>query len=113
VFVAPANLESFGIAALEARCAGVPVLAKANSGIREFVDDEREGLLAATDGELVSGLVRMCRSPGLRAAMAGHNRSVPPAVTWDDVLARTESVYARAGELLKARGVRTDRTLDA
>ena len=47
MFVAPANLESFGIAALEARCAGLPVLAKANSGIREFVSDEREGLLAA------------------------------------------------------------------
>jgi hypothetical protein len=35
--------------------------------------------------------------------MAGHNLSVPPAVTWDDVLVRTESVYARAGEILKAR----------
>ena len=47
---------------------GLPVLAKANSGIREFVADEREGLLAATDGELVSGLVRLLRSPGLRGA---------------------------------------------
>jgi glycosyltransferase involved in cell wall biosynthesis len=28
LFVAPANLESFGIAALEARCAGLPVVAK-------------------------------------------------------------------------------------
>jgi glycosyltransferase involved in cell wall biosynthesis len=104
VFVAPANLESFGIAALEARCAGVPVLAKANGGIREFVADEREGLLAATDGELVSGLVRLCRSPGLRAAIAEHNRQVPPVVSWEDVLPRTEAVYARAAELLKARG---------
>ena len=103
VFVAPANLESFGIAALEARCAGLPVLAKANSGIREFVADEREGLLAATDGELVSGLVRLLRSPGLRTAIAEHNRTVPPVVTWEDVLPRTEAVYARAAELLKAR----------
>ncbi len=103
VFVAPANLESFGIAALEARCAGLPVLAKANGGIREFVADEREGLLAATDGELVSGLVRLCRSPGLRASIAQHNRDVPPAVSWDDVLPRTEAVYARAADLLKAR----------
>ncbi len=103
VFVAPANLESFGIAALEARCAGLPVLAKANSGIREFVADEREGLLAANDGELVSGLVRLLRSPGLRATIAEHNRTVPPVVTWEDVLPRTEAVYGRAAELLKAR----------
>ena len=71
------NLESFGIAALEARCAGLPVLAKANSGIREFVADEREGLLAATDGELVSGLVRCCARPGC-AAPSPDNRTVPP-----------------------------------
>ena len=32
VFVAPADLESFGIAALEARCAGLPVVAKASGG---------------------------------------------------------------------------------
>jgi len=104
VFVAPANLESFGIAALEARCAGVPVLAKANSGIREFVADEREGLLAATDGELVGGLVRLCRSPELRQRIAAHNRVTPPPTTWDDVLGRTEKVYARAAELM---GIRT------
>jgi glycosyltransferase involved in cell wall biosynthesis len=103
VFVAPANLESFGIAALEARSAGLPVLAKANSGIREFVADEREGLLAATDGELVSGLVRLCRLPGLRLAIADHNRSVPPSVTWDDVLIRTDEIYARAAKVLAAR----------
>jgi glycosyltransferase involved in cell wall biosynthesis len=103
VFVAPANLESFGIAALEARSAGLPVLAKANSGIREFVSDEREGLLAATDGELVSGLVRLCRTPTLREAIAQHNRTVPPSVTWDDVLARTEEIYARAAKVLAER----------
>ena len=39
VFVAPADLESFWIAALEARCAGVPVVAKAQTGIAEFIQD--------------------------------------------------------------------------
>ena len=107
VFVAPANLESFGIAALEARSAGLPVLAKANSGIREFVADEREGLLAATDGELVSGLVRLCRTSGIREQIAEHNRTVPPSVTWDDVLIRTDEIYARAAKVLAAA-----RTLD-
>jgi glycosyltransferase involved in cell wall biosynthesis len=103
VFVMPANLESFGIAALEARSAGLPVLAKANSGIREFVADEREGLLAATDGELVSGLVRLVATPSLRTTIAEHNRTVPPSTTWDDVLARTEDVYAQAAKVLSAR----------
>ncbi len=102
VFVAPANLESFGIAALEARSAGVPVVAKANSGIREFVSHEVEGLLAATDAELAGALVRLCRDAELRDRIAAHNRSVPPSVTWDDVLVRTDAIYAQAARLLAA-----------
>ena len=42
----PRFLESFGIAALEARCAGLPVVAMRGTGITEFVADRREGLLA-------------------------------------------------------------------
>jgi glycosyltransferase involved in cell wall biosynthesis len=102
VFVAPANLESFGIAALEARSAGLPVVAKANSGIREFVSSETEGLLAATDAELAGALVRLCRDAGLRNRIAEHNRTVPPSVTWDDVLVRTDAIYAQAARLLAA-----------
>jgi glycosyltransferase involved in cell wall biosynthesis len=36
LYVAPSTLESFGIAALEARCAGLPVVAFAGSGIADF-----------------------------------------------------------------------------
>ena len=100
VFVAPANLESFGIAALEARCAGLPVVAKAHSGIRDFVVHGQEGLLAATDAEMVDALVRLSRSPGLRGEITRHNRAVPPKTTWQDVLDVTEAAYKRAGTLL-------------
>ena len=68
VFVAPANLESFGIAALEARCAGLPVVAKARTGIREFVEHGREGLLASTDADMVDQLTRIVRDRELRLA---------------------------------------------
>ncbi len=102
LYVSPAILESFGIAALEARCAGLPVLARADSGVREFVADGVEGSLASSDGELTAALVRLATSPGLRRRIADHNRSVPPAVTWDDVLARTEQAYARAATLTRA-----------
>lgn len=96
LFVAPANLESFGIAALEARCAGLPVVAMANTGIREFVAHGVEGLLAASDADLAAGLARLARSPQLRGRIAEHNRSVLPPVTWDDVIARSNAVYKRA-----------------
>jgi glycosyltransferase involved in cell wall biosynthesis len=99
IFVAPANLESFGIAALEARCAGLPVVAKARTGIREFVANGREGLLAQSDRDMVDQLLRLIRDPGLRQQIATHNRTVPSAVDWSRVVEANVDVYRRAIEL--------------
>ena len=71
MYVAPANLESFGLAALEARCAGLPVVAKAQTGIREFVEHGQEGLLAANDHQFVDQVLALVRDPALRAKIAG------------------------------------------
>ena len=46
VYLTTARLEAFGIAALEARAAGLPVLAPRGTGVDDFVDDGVEGLLA-------------------------------------------------------------------
>jgi N-acetyl-alpha-D-glucosaminyl L-malate synthase BshA len=47
VFVLPSELESFGLAALEAMSAGVPVLAYRVGGLAEVVDDGVTGRLVA------------------------------------------------------------------
>jgi len=96
VFVAPANLESFGIAALEARCAGLPVVAMARTGIREFVANGQEGLLAQSDRDMVEQLLRLIGDPELRQRIAGHNRSVPSRVDWSRVVEANLAVYRRA-----------------
>jgi glycosyltransferase involved in cell wall biosynthesis len=103
IFVAPATLESFGIAALEARCAGLPVVAMASTGVREFVGHGYEGLLASSDTDLAAQLAQLARSPHLRGRIAAHNRAVPPPVTWDDVVTRTETAYKRAVTLVRRR----------
>jgi glycosyltransferase involved in cell wall biosynthesis len=100
VFVAPARLESFGIAALEARTAGLPVVASSGAGIREFVASGEEGLLAGTDGEMVAALARLATQPDLRHRIAEHNRRVPPEMGWPHVVARCEAAYRRAASLL-------------
>lgn len=99
LFLAPATLESFGIAALEARTAGIPVLARAGTGVAEFVRDGREGRLASSDAELVDALAQLATTPTLRARIAGHNRSVEPPMTWPAVLARCNDLYRQAAEL--------------
>jgi glycosyltransferase involved in cell wall biosynthesis len=96
VFVAPANLESFGIAALEARCAGLPVVAKARTGIREFVEHGREGLLATSDRDMVVQLSRLVHDADLRRAVTAHNRSTPCPVDWSVVVETNVEAYRRA-----------------
>jgi glycosyltransferase involved in cell wall biosynthesis len=102
VFLATARLESFGIAALEARCAGVPVIALAQTGVADFVRHGREGLLAADDDDLVASLVRLAGSPDARAAIAAHNRDRLPSVSWAVTLAAAEQAYEDAAALLGA-----------
>ncbi|POM26713.1 GDP-mannose-dependent alpha-(1-2)-phosphatidylinositol mannosyltransferase [Actinomadura rubteroloni] len=107
LFVAPAMLESFGIAALEARCAGVPVVARAEGGIREFVGHGEEGLLVDSDDAMVEAIVRLAADADLRGRVAARSRTVPPPVTWPDVLALTEDMYGRAAVRLHGRAERS------
>ncbi|WP_328587627.1 glycosyltransferase family 4 protein [Serinibacter arcticus] len=101
VFVSPARLEAFGIAALEARASGLPVVALDGTGITSFVTDEVDGLLAVDDAALISAVVRLAQDAALRGAIADHNRTVPPAADWSDVLAAAEREYARARRLVR------------
>jgi glycosyltransferase involved in cell wall biosynthesis len=100
IYVAPATLESFGIAALEARSVGLPIVAKARGGVGQFVTHGTEGLLARTDGDMVGALARLATSPALRRAIRSHNCAVAPAFGWDDALSATDELYARAAHLV-------------
>ena len=102
LFVAPAFLESFGIAALEARCAGLPVLAMRGTGITEFVADRREGLLADGDGAMAAALVEISANAELRRTIAEHNRTTHPPTAWPTVLERVNDEYARAAAIRAA-----------
>jgi glycosyltransferase involved in cell wall biosynthesis len=97
IYASPATLESFGIAALEARTAGVPVVGFAHSGVSDFVTDGRNGLLVETDDEMVAALSRLAISPLLRSAMSLHNARSESGFSWRNVLQICEDVYVRAG----------------
>ena len=98
--VAPANLESFGMAALEARCAGLPVVAKARTGIREFVEHGQEGLLAAGDHQFVDQVVLLVRDRELRAKISAFNAATPARCEWPEVVQLTLDAYGQAAELV-------------
>lgn len=96
IFVAPAHLESFGIAALEARTVGLPVVGRHASGVQEFVKDALNGYLVTDDEAMASAIARLVVDNGLRQSMTAYNRSNPPEQTWERVLDGAEAEYRRA-----------------
>lgn len=97
VYLSPTRLEAFGIAALEARTAGLPVIARGDSGVREVITDGVSGLLADDDDGLGDALVRLVADETLRTRINRHNIATPPAQTWDRVVELALSEYRRAG----------------
>ena len=95
-FIAPALLESFGIAALEARTIGLPVLAYAATGISSFVRDGIEGLLATDDRAMVDAIARIASDDDLREQITLHNRATAPEQSWPHVLETVDAAYAEA-----------------
>ncbi|MER5644532.1 glycosyltransferase family 4 protein [Streptosporangium sp. NPDC002524] len=97
VFVAPAPRESFGLAALEARAAGVPVVARAQSGVADFVRPGKEGLLGGSFDDLVASVARLVRDRELRESIAANNRETEPVrSSWPVVLEGFERCYEQA-----------------
>ncbi len=100
VFVAPATRESFGIAALEARSAGLAVVARSGTGVEEFVVDGVDGYLADSDAALADRLAALCADRATLARIQQHNTLVTPEFGWSDVLWRNHIAYSSAAALI-------------
>ena len=70
VFLLPATAEAFGIAALEARAAGLPVAARAGNGVADYIRTPEDGYLGADDSALADYIVAL-RDNGVPAAYRG------------------------------------------
>ncbi|MDT0166086.1 glycosyltransferase family 4 protein, partial [Actinotalea sp. AC32] len=87
VFVAPAALEAFGIAALEARACGLVVVARRGTGVEEFVTHDVDGFLVEDDDAMTDALVRLVADPALRSRLAATARSRRPPFGWERTVA--------------------------
>lgn len=102
VFVLPSERESFGLAALEARAAGLPVVAMLAGGARDFIAPGVNGILVPRSADLARALARFAVDTPFRRSVAQHNRTTPPLYDWPAVAAMHLRHYAAAGALARA-----------
>jgi glycosyltransferase involved in cell wall biosynthesis len=99
VFAFPSVKEGFGLAALEALAADLPVVASDIDVFRGFLTHEESALLAPVgDGRAVgAALERLARDAALAGRLRRNGRTVVARYTWDASAAEHEREYARAG----------------
>lgn len=92
-FVQPSVHESFGIAALEARTAGLPVIVREGTGTAEFIRSGIEGVQVRNDECLARAIRTLASDHILREMIANHNRVIPSGFDWPDVVALVDEAY--------------------
>ena len=96
LFALPSAREAFGIAILEARAAGLPIVARASGGIPEIVEHGRHGLLVETPRALGDAIAMLVNDEALRQRCASASTVGLDAYDWDRVVDAHEAVYRRA-----------------
>ncbi|HZS37015.1 MAG TPA: glycosyltransferase family 4 protein [Polyangia bacterium] len=103
VFALPTVREAFGIALLEARAAGLPLVAMRGGGAGDLVEHGREGFLAETPAEFAAQLRRLAGDPSLRVRLGREAPLRLERFGWDAVIARHLDVYQLALERSRDR----------
>jgi glycosyltransferase involved in cell wall biosynthesis len=96
VFVLPSGTETFGIAAIEAAAAGLPVLATTTGGLQDLVVEGRTGFLVEPGDtvDLARTMVRLAGDPDLRHRLGTEGRK--QATARFDVARNAERLVALA-----------------
>src|SRR6266498_3363916 len=91
----PSTVEGFGLVALEALAAELPVVASDLPVFRQFLTDGQDALLPPVDDPvaLSVALQRVMTDPRLRATLVAGGRAVVPAFTWAASATRHAQIY--------------------
>ncbi len=98
IFALPSYHEAYPIAVIEARSAGLPVVARTPNGVAEIIEHGKQGLLAASSEEFVRYLVTLIRDPALRAQMSFEALQGIEKFGWEYGLQRHLDLYRYATE---------------
>lgn len=93
VFVLPSIQEAFGIAALEARCASLPVIAMRKAGCSDFLRTPGQGqILVDDDAQLAEQIARLATDNVLRNRLSRNDDGLS-RFSWSNVTAAHLALY--------------------
>jgi len=97
VFCQPSRGEPFGITALEAMAAGLPVIGTDAGGLRYLLRGDPRVLVPVDDpGALADRLITVLRDKDLAARLGSANRlHVERDYAWDRIIDRLELIYGQ------------------
>ncbi len=98
VFALPSYLEALPIAVIEARSAGLPVVARTPNGVAEIIDHGEQGYLAPNTAAFVDSLVKLLANKELRMEMSAKTQLQLDRFTWPRSIERHLRVYTEALE---------------
>jgi len=104
-FVLPSSYETFSLVSFEAAASGLPVLATPVSGVRELVEDGRNGFqISREPGDIARRLDQLAADPALRLAMGRAARASALRFSWQQMVTRHSELYDRLARGLAVSG---------
>jgi glycosyltransferase involved in cell wall biosynthesis len=95
-FLLPSSYETFSLVTFEAAAGGLAVLATPVSGVRELIQDGRNGFLITQEPrEIAQRLEQLAADPALRIRLGLAARESALKFTWEEMVEKHRALYDR------------------
>jgi glycosyltransferase involved in cell wall biosynthesis len=95
-FLLPSSYETFSLVTFEAAASGLAVLATPVSGVRELIQDGRNGFLITQEpAEIAERLEELAADPALRGRLGRAARESALKFTWEEMVDKHRALYDR------------------
>jgi len=102
--VLPSSYETFSLVSFEAAASGLAILATPVNGVRELIEDGRNGFLISPDPAVIAErLGQLAADPALRSRFGRAARETALAFGRERMVAEHEALYVRLGDAARSR----------